>query len=340
MTLRDYVVKTSFGCSSVVCSKPIAQHIALLATPFFELREGHHHAGWKVFAPECNLPPPPLEEVFVSALGEVPIRYRIDSSRQYLQHCEPVTKHWVAQSLLRATRSIHRSEAQRQGVLFAHSALVEIEGKGVAFVGGSRSGKTSLVLATVRGDSGSMISNDDLGFYLDAEARDAIIGLGWPRSISIRLDTLETVFGSARREEICRSLTHPANETIRSLIKAGIEPHGTALFYPYEYESLFGARIRASHRVDALVFLSLSNQRRDRELRTVSEAEALRLLSESRLLKPNKYLNLLTSREDPQLTDRALSRAASLPSFRFCYEFAETRSESDLLVEELQRLLS
>ncbi|MFC7308237.1 hypothetical protein ACFQVC_28955 [Streptomyces monticola] len=266
--------------------------------------------------------------------GEVAVEYAVDHAGKTLFHLAPQGESWITQSLLRATRAIHRSEASRQGALFLHSGLVELNGVGVALVGGSRAGKTSLIMASVLNGSGVMVCNDDVSLVTHPDER-GVTGIGWPRSISVRLDTLDVLFGRQRAQTIRSSLSHPGNETILSLRDSGVEQHGTALIYPWEYADLLGTGIGRSLKVEAIVHLGLTDDPAEAGPGPVPPHARGELLAKGELKLPNKRLNIFG--HEPETGNPEHTRAAltELPTYRFRYEFRDVRRQADRLTEYL-----
>ncbi|MBP2189679.1 hypothetical protein BJ987_002580 [Nocardia goodfellowii] len=268
------------------------------------------------------------------AEGEVSVDYAVDHAKKICFHVAPSSDAWVTQSVLRATRAMHRSAASRQGVMFLHAGLVQLNGMGVALVGGSRAGKTSFIMASVLEGSGVMVCNDDVS-VTTFPGREYVAGVGWPRSISVRLDTLDLLFGSSRAATIRSSLSHPANRTLMSLRESGVEPHGTVLLYPWEYAELLATKIEQSTRIDAIVHLSLADERSEVDLTAIS-AMAGKSLLEKRVLKlPNKHLNIFGHEPDPGSLDRTQTALATLPSFYFRYDFRDVHREVGRLADFL-----
>jgi hypothetical protein len=328
-----YTVRSRFAETGLTCTPAVAEQVQRLAAPYLSLEPGPAGPGtWRMAAgepPAAGALPEPVQ-----ALGEVAVEYAVDRPARTVFHLAPRGDSWAAQSLLRATRAAHRSAASRQGVVFLHSGLVELDGLGVALVGSSRAGKTTFAMASVLGGSGVMVCNDDVG--LTTGGGPGVTGTGWPRSVSVRLDTLDLLFGPTRAGEILGSLTHPANETLPSLREAGIERHGTALIYPWEYAGILGTAIGREARVDAVVHLGLADGPSDTVLAPVPPPARAGLLEKHFLGLPNKHLNIFGHEPGPGLAERTRAALADLPAFRFRYEFRDVRREVDRLARHLR----
>ncbi|MFJ5104145.1 hypothetical protein [Streptomyces sp. NPDC088554] len=334
---RPYLVRSRFATTGLMCVPSVAAEIDRLARPYLTVEPGLAGPGdWQVGA---GLPATPgaVPEP-VRALGEPTVEYAVDHAARRLFHLAPEGPAWACQSLLRATRAVHRSAAARGGMLFLHAGLVELNGLGVALVGGSRAGKTSFVMAAVLDGQGVMVCNDDVSLSADETGR-GVLGAGWPRSVSVRLDTLDLLFGPERARAVQDGLTHPANATLPSLRASGVERHGTALIYPWEYADLLKTEIGRSARVDALVHLSLADAPDEAELSAVAPRERAALLDRHVLDTPNKHLNIFGHAPDPRIPLRTRDALTALPTFRFRYVFRDVRREVDRLGAHLRAAL-
>ncbi|MCX4825215.1 hypothetical protein OG883_36225 [Streptomyces sp. NBC_01142] len=329
-----YTVSSRFASTGLTCTRSVAEHIDRLARPYLTLEPGSSGPGtWQVVADTA--PPDSAVPESVAAQGEVAVDYAVDHARKTFFHLAPQGEAWVTQSLLRATRAVHRSAASRQGVLFLHAGLVELNGLGVALVGGSRAGKTSFIMAGVLQGSGVMVCNDDVSLTAEQDG-NGVLGAGWPRSISVRLDTLDLLFGRDRAQAVRSSLTHPANRTLLSLRESGVEEHGTALIYPWEYADLLHTKIGQSAKVDALVHLSLTDDPSEAEVASVPPSERDGLLEKHVLGLPNKHLNIFGHEPARGSLRRTRDALTALPTFRFRYEFRDVRRQVERLAHHLR----
>ncbi|MFD9376425.1 hypothetical protein ACFWBH_12955 [Streptomyces sp. NPDC059999] len=329
-----YTVRSHVDSTGLTCSPSVARHIDRLARPYLSLEPGPCPPGaWEVVA-DTEPPASALPET-VTAQGESSLHYAVDRARKTLYHLAPEGEAWATQSLLRATRAIHRSTASRQGMLFLHAGLVELDGLGVALVGGSRSGKTTFVMASVLHGAGVMVCNDDVSLTAQPDG-NGVRGVGWPRSVSVRLDTLDLLFGPEAARAARSSLTHPANQTLDSLRESGVEEHGTALIYPWEYANLLDTRIGRSATVDAIVHLSLADDPSETGAADVPPAERAGLLERHVLGLPNKHLNIFGHAPDDAAAGRTRDALAALPTFRFRYAFKDASREVARLADHLR----
>ncbi|MFI9388736.1 hypothetical protein [Kutzneria sp. NPDC052558] len=333
--VRQYVVGSRFARTGLVCVAEVAEQIGRLTAPYLSITPGAAERGeWQVVAD--GQPTSAAVPESVTAQGEVSVDYAVDHDAKMLFHLAPRGPAWVTQSVLRATRAIHRSAASRQGAVFLHAGVVDLGGIGVALVGGSRAGKTSFIMATALSGAGVMVCNDDVSLLAE---HDEVVGIGWPRSISVRLDTFDLLFGAGAATRIRASLSHPANQTLLSLKESGAEPHGTALLYPEEYADLLGTTIGRSARVDAVVHLSLADDPSEVDLSPVAPPANEELLAARMLAEANKHLNIFGHEPAAGAPDRTRAALAALPAFRLRYDFRDVRRHVDGLADYLSARL-
>ncbi|PRY37512.1 hypothetical protein [Umezawaea tangerina] len=320
----DYTVRSRFAETGLRCPPAVAERVESLLTPYLSLTEGRVADGeWQVVSGEE--PPAGATPESVRMPGEDAVGYAVDHAKRTLHHLAPWDEAWATQALLRATRSAHRCAASRRGVVFLHAGLVDLDGMGVLLVGGSCSGKTSFITASGLSGAGVMVSNDDVGL-VSAPETGGLVGHGWPRSISMRLDTMRLLFGAERSDAIRAGLTHPANRTLLSLKESGVEEHGTALLYPWEYTEVVGTGIRRSATVDAVVYLSLCDDSGG-GFEVVPPGERDAAFAAHQLDAPNKNLNLFGYARDPEVVDATRAMATRLPTYRFRYPFSNAYKE-------------
>lgn len=334
---HPYTVRSRFTRTGLSCTEAVAEQVRQLAAPYLSLElENSSPKSWQVVA--GAEPPPHAEAVTVRAQGEVAVEYAVDYPSRFLFHVSPREDAWVVQSLLRATRAIHRSTASRHGAMFMHAGLIHFNGKGIALVGGSRAGKTSLIMASVMNGGCQMVCNDDVSLVYGPDSNE-VTGVGWPRSISVRLDSLDLLFGRNRSSTIQASLSHPANQTLLSLRASGIEPHGTALLYPWEYAELFKTEIKQETKVDALVYLSLADDPSGVEFYPVSRSASSKSLEKHILDAPNKHLNIFGHEPRVGVVETTHNAVTDLPSFHLQYYFRDVRTQAEKLVDYLSNQL-
>lgn len=194
------------------------------------------------------------DQVVVPAAGEPDMCYAV-AARDRLVHVPDGPAEWVAQAVVRLVRALLRLLELRDGGVFVHGAMVVAEDAGVAYLGAKRAGKTTSALAMIAEGGGAFVSNDDLSLA----RRDAgWTGLGWPRSASVRTDTLP------RLERLCpgftgrlRDLDHPANDDADLAVAANRET-AAAFVYPAELARALRVGIAPEATLHAVVLPSFT----------------------------------------------------------------------------------
>ncbi|WP_186763061.1 phosphoenolpyruvate carboxykinase (ATP) [Lentzea tibetensis] len=116
---------------------------------------------------------------------------------------------WRTQQLLRSVRNLIRWQAYERGELFVHGGMVAVGDVGIAFLGRKRAGKTSNILSALINAAADFVSNDDLVL---APGPDGVVGQGYPRAITIRLDSLMAVTKEDQRlRKLVHDVKHPIN---------------------------------------------------------------------------------------------------------------------------------
>jgi hypothetical protein len=191
---------------------------------------------------------------------------------------------WRTQQLLRCLRNLVRWAHFADGELFLHGGLVETGGRGIAFVGRKKSGKTSSILSALLHAGADFVSNDDLVVSGGSELR----GLGFPRSVNVRTDSLLAL--ARHRPELrvlLDSVTHPANRFpgVHHTPERQV-PVGPGVLAPAhlwvrfrELTELAGTAVRPSAPVSAVVFPVFDSSAVRPEVRRLSEEEARRALA-------------------------------------------------------------
>ncbi len=209
---------------------------------------------------------------------------------------------WIAQTILRLVRVIFRLKAMEGGELFAHGGLITIKDRGLAIIGDKRAGKTTTILSCLK-KGAAYLTNDDVSFQIHGHT---IKAFGWPRSISVRGDTLKNTVETDRIHEYYRNLSHPENDVIRHSNFQGSEPNGLTFFRPRELADMFRAPIQTSCELSAILFPEFAEDRQQRPTMTrLSPVDGLSLLRKNLVRNPGKYNEFLLSSfklEDPQGT--------------------------------------
>lgn len=155
---------------------------------------------------------------------------------------------WTSLFIFRLIRNLFRLEyARTANSLFLHGGIVNIDGKGILYLGGKGAGKTSSILGMLSlGNGVSYVCNDDAIIRFS----NSMIGIGSARSISIRRNTLkslEKIFSLNLVQE-----EHPSNEL-------SSEKEYLTL-YPKQLSKIFGNRLIQETPINAIVFPSIATE--------------------------------------------------------------------------------
>lgn len=224
----------------------------------------------------------------------------IDGERRVVRLAADASSPYTSIHVVRNIRTLLRLDVAQYdaSALFLHAGMFAWRGHGVAVVGNKRSGKTSTVLAAAAAGA-DFVSNDDLSLH---RGPGGLVGQGWPRSVSVRLDTLGPL-GLTLPADI----THPANR------------HRTdaRLLMPQEISRMTRCRIVPTAPLKAVLFPSFTGDEKCTLRRLDEEEKAERLLAN--LLTPPVKDDDLSARfaspPEEQLADRVRHLAALVPAF-------------------------
>ena len=214
-----------------------------------------------------------FQEFHSKVRGEPTRRVLYDLGRKIILINE-ATDPWLSIFLCRMLRDLLRWEMLSAGVLFLHGGMVTVNGTGIAILGPPKSGKTSTSLALLGTARACHVAENDL---VVAHLRDKAVGLGWPRSMCIRSDTLDAfdqIF-PALRQGVAEA-THPYSGR-----------HGTdgiQLFHllPSEIAQVSHHEIKEQAKLDMIVFPRFVKEEEEApHLERVSNEEAISLLMDN-----------------------------------------------------------
>jgi hypothetical protein len=311
------------SASSVNLELPceIWQAVEQLLRPFVDLvRPVDDAAVWRTIAE--------ISEDKSSSPGLVPygghadtgVRVGIVPERRLVRLVAAPRSRYLPVHAARVVRTLLRlatAEADSVGI-FVHAGMFSRGGHGLAILGGKRSGKTSTVLAGVASGA-DFVSNDDLYVHPGA---GGLVGVGWPRSVSVRTDTL-----SALGLRLPEQTAHPANslfDTYRDDAK---------LLFPFEIADLFGSALVPSAAVVGLVFPRFGTAP-EVVLQRLTPAEASSRIKDNLLYPPVKGESLETHFTYPcsgELAERADRIAAVVPAYELRQSLENVRAATDLL---------
>lgn len=211
--------------------------------------------------------------------------FLVDEERKILQILQPTDEKWLAQMLIRLSRDALRNLA-RHKMHFLHGAFVVYKDKGICILGDKRGGKTTSVLNILSSDYTAFISNDDVSIqYEDG----CWMAYGWPRSLSVRRDSLQALkrIGINFSQEI--QLSHPYNQNNVS--------NEYITFYPKDFSIFTNSPIKKSHKLDIVLFTSFANENKFVELDSESGVDKFNEYIEQDINQYFGELGIFFSRE-------------------------------------------
>lgn len=175
------------GCSALVETEnaTILQFIRSRVSPYLQVKEFQgDHDMWMIQARRTLSAP--------HAALKLPERLSYQEASVSIDPCKRViivseaSERLVGQRVIRLLRNLFRLWLAKDAV-FVHGGMIEVAGRGIAFLGEKYAGKTSSLLAILSQVQASFIENDSLSFHF---WKSQPSGLGWFRSTYIRRDVL------------------------------------------------------------------------------------------------------------------------------------------------------
>lgn len=223
------------------------------------------------------------KEIVYSPLGEPSCRFFLNGDRKQI-FLEEVASNseWLIQLIVRLIRKIIRLEFYEDNHLFLHGGLVGLEEKGIGVLGAKKAGKTSTILSLLKEFKvSSFVTNDDISLKTK---EGSWIGYGWPRSISIRNDTILKLFDNDHLNKNL-ILKHPLNY---SELESKVED--ITCLYPFELSKLVDRNIKDSIDVKILVFPEFTgNNTIKAKVEQLSIDEGAEQIIKNIELNPGKY---------------------------------------------------
>lgn len=308
----------------LVAPAPLSEQARVLLEPYIRVEplklDAVELATWRVRVPLTReTRPSGYERVDVTGKGDPPTYLWFQPEQREIVLDEPESSKMMVQTAVRFVRSLLRlSHASRQH-LFLHAGMVACADWGVMILGAKRTGKTSSILAALLNGM-TFVSNDDLSLYCSGKQW---IGQGWPRSISVRTDTLAALGVSLteRLDSLGIQLQHPANVLPGRRASGDLQAVDNLLMYPHELTAIFEAPLATQASVVALVFPRfLERDSTEARLDKLSMDQAAQFLQENLLVSPAKYVGFLLPYfhllDRDETLDLAHSVAAQIPAYR------------------------
>lgn len=260
-----------------------------------------------IYAGIENAPIPlPSGAAVVSSPGE-PDRRVLHQSPNMVFVVDQPPGIWRVIHVGRVLRSILRWQLYSSGATYFHAGMVEKRGQGVVYVGSKRAGKTSSVLAALVTNGVRYVTNDDLAVAVDG---GVAVGLGWPRSISIRRGTVR---------QLANLL--PGLVSAQSVRPQPALPEQPMLLFPSEIAAVTNRSVLAEAPIKVVVFPEFANSPSDQcSFGWLSPTEAADRLRNNLLPIPDdrdSYLRDYFKLPDPETAESCITALVGhLPCIR------------------------
>lgn len=229
---------------------------------------------------------------------------------------------WTPLFIFRLIRNLFRVEYARSAAsLFLHGGIVNVDGKGILYLGNKGTGKTSSIIGMLSlGNGVSYVCNDDAIIKFSKPP----VGIGSARSISIRRNTLHSlkeIFPLRLIQE-----EHPAN-------KSYSEKKYLTL-YPKQISEVFGNRLLSETPINAIVFPSIviKNGFQIEVLSPEKMIEKIILNLDVTIDLRHSFLRSLVSEFKPEVH---INKLIALPAFMISHSLSSVQDSAKALREML-----
>jgi hypothetical protein len=305
----------------------IIQSVISLVSPYFEGRaqgEDLLHDVWTILARQN----PAVSRVATNGAARLsydePFVSIIPEERLIV--VEEAQDKLVVQRVLRLLRDLFRLQAPA-GSVFVHGGMIETAGCGIALLGAQQAGKTSLLLALLTQMQAAFVDNDVLSFHLFGERP---FGLGWPRAINIRRDTL-VVLDAVLAEK----------QTQFSQVRLSpSKPKETVSLSPRVFADTFGCSLVAQAELHMIVFPAFLPREETPafSLLSLTKEEALIALKEQITSVPSAYHHFLRpyfplSPQEAHYVDQTIEQLArQVPCYRLWQSFSAIAAAAQAVI--------
>ena len=282
-----------------------------------------------------------LQEVAEDSPDGPGTRVFMDGQNRLIAMNQPAHS-WRILYALRMIRNVLRWQLYEQAALFMHGGLVGLGNKGIAFMGGKKSGKTSSILALLNSSTARYCSNDDLTLVIEGTA---VRALGWPRSLCIRKDSLYALQAvNPHYVTIIEKLKHPSNRYAElNATGEAASPSLGVYFFPKEIAFAAGGGIESELPLSMIVFPKFTGREgQQARLDRLHPAEALELLMQNQEMYPEKYCGFLREyfrQMDTDVNERLGLLSREIPCYRLLQTFDALDAGSRQIIAEARRLL-
>jgi hypothetical protein len=225
---------------------------------------------------------------------------------------------WTSLFIFRLIRNLFRLEyANTAGALFLHGGIVNVDGKGILYLGGKGAGKTSSILGMLSlGNGVSYACNDDAIIKFSK----SVIGIGSARSVSIRRNTLkslEEIFSLNPVQE-----EHPSN---------GLSSEKKYLtLYPKQLSETFGNQLTQETPIDAIVFPSIATEK-GFQIKTIPPQETTQKIIQHLDTPIDSRHSFLEHLVDELKPDIHLKKLLPIPAFIISHSLNSVKGSANAL---------
>jgi hypothetical protein len=336
---RRLLVQRGAARAALIAPARFADAVASLLRPYCDAR-AVLQAGEGTWVVSLEMPPTPasdVERVEIRVPGEPDAVYHFDGRARRIVVVQPSDGPWRVQHGARLLRVLLRLAHMGSETVYLHAGMARVRSFGVALVGGKRAGKTSTILSVLLSSSGCYVTNDDLAVRRREAGWE---GLGWPRAVSIRQDTLRALLrqhpGSRLRPQDFR---HPWNASIAHDTPDEDPVQKAFIAYPFELAHQLDLAVEPSAPLNLLVFPRFESPDGCRtRIERLSAVRVEELLGENLETNPNKYEDFLLPHFDitPRRTSsrRLHELAREVPGYELVQSL-ESLGEGAQLVRRL-----
>lgn len=258
--------------------------ISKIIKPYFELKlvshpdeecfkiEPYFSISKKQYDRKMSVIQPKFEDI-----NEPKRKYVYSETDKYIGILYPYDKNLRLQIAIRITRDILRNFCIKEEMAYFHSGMVSYKGKGICIMGDKKCGKTTTILSLLSSKDSYFVSNDDLALHI---CDNILEGVGWPRTISIRNDSLEYISNIINDYKFPNVMEHP-NNYIEAFKKS-------TFLYPYELSEVFDSKLIDIHKID-IILLPQFNECSSNQLIEISKDEGIKIIKSFYERDINKY---------------------------------------------------
>lgn len=247
--------------------------------PYFEeLPSFYSDAKWKVREYESTQNFSNSKIFYEKSVDSPEVKIYVDKDKKIITIKQE--GEWLVLYLVRIVRSLFRWLYYEESAIFLHGAFISLHGIGIAILGEKRSGKTTTLLSLMSLEECKYITNDDLCVIQDKEIYK---GLGWPRSLCIRKESL-TVLKDLYNSEYVINSNHPGNINSRENKYIYVKPK--------ELANNDLRRISAENRLNIILFTKFHDIEHPKIIK-LGVSTASELLYENLQKYPETYCSFL-----------------------------------------------